>query len=130
MSLLLFLAAAVQHAPSEDWIERAARRARPVAECTEGLDCAAKWRRARLWVAENSRFALLRDTDDLIITYGAIYANTDPSVVVVLDPAENGVRAIRFRAWCGNLIMCAPSPGAMRRLFVQAMADAGGASAH
>lgn len=125
--LSLLAAAALQAAvsgESEAWIERAASRARPLAECRVGPDCDAKWLRAQQWVSENSRFALLRSTDDLILTHGAIYANTDPSIVVVLDPPANGIRTIRFRAWCGNFFICAPSPRSLRRLFLQALRDA------
>jgi hypothetical protein len=108
---------------SEKSIAKALAKATPIARCTVGVDCDAKWKRARKWVLNNSRFTLVLDTDQAILTHPAIYANTDASYAVVLDPPENGIRAIRFRAWCGNWVACIPSPQSLRIMFSQAMAD-------
>lgn len=121
--IILLSAALGQAGVSDDWIRRATERARPVATCEVGPDCDAKFARSREWVQANTRFAIARETDSLIVTYGAVYANTDPSLLVVFDPPENGVRAVRFRAWCGNFISCMPSPRSLQRLFRQAMDD-------
>jgi hypothetical protein len=123
----LVLAAALQTAVpqmSEKAIARALAKAKPVATCRIGEDCDRKWRRASKWVHDNSRFTLVRDDETAILTYPAIYANTDASFAVVLDEPVEGVRTIRFRAWCGNIIACMPSPGALRLMFTQALADA------
>lgn len=121
LTAALFLAA--QAAISDEWVDRAVQKARPAAECQVGPDCAAKWVRARRWVAENSRFAIARETDGLIITHGSGYTNTDPALAVVMDPPRGDVRTIRLRAWCGNWIRCFPSTKSLRRMFRQAMLD-------
>lgn len=122
--IAFLLAAAVPEAVSDHWVAQNVRRAPVVASCRVGPDCDAKWRRARQWIGENSRFGLARDTGEILITFGAIYADVHPSMVVAMDPARDGLRPIRFRAWCGNLITCRPSPRSLRTLFQQAMQDA------
>lgn len=114
---------AAQAAVSDEWVNRAVQKARPVAECRVGPDCDAKWARARRWVAENSRFAVARETDDLVINFPSGYADPAPSFAVVMDPPRGGVRAIRLRVQCGNWLGCTPRASSWRRLFRQAMQD-------
>lgn len=123
MILSLVMALSLQGDVSDQWVARTTRPARVVATCRDGADCDRKRERARSWIAQNSRFTLARDTPDLLITNGAIYADTHPSIAVLFDPPRDGIRQIRFRAWCGNIFACFPSPGSLRRLFAQAMAD-------
>lgn len=122
MNMILMITA-LASVVSDGWVAKATKKAEAVANCTVGPDCEAKWIRARRWIAENSRFTLVRDTDDLLLTHGALYADTNVSIVVVLGSDRDGVRAIKFRAWCGNFITCHPSPKSLKTLFTQAMND-------
>ncbi|MFM5893121.1 MAG: hypothetical protein ACKOQM_01650 [Novosphingobium sp.] len=102
---------AAKNIPDKE-IAKIAKKAKPIASCMQGADCDDKWARVRKWVQEKSAFPLIRDTDTLLLTDGPVSANVSLAYVVTLDaPSADGKRAIRFRAWCGNMFICFPSPG-------------------
>lgn len=123
IELALFMA--LQSQVPDEWAARMVRRARPVASCHVGPDCDARWARARRWVIENSQFGVANETADQIVTFGSGYTDVRVSFAVALGPVNGQTRSILFRAWCGNWIACRPSVASVRRLFIQAMTDAG-----
>jgi len=90
-----------------------------VATCLDGADCSEKWSRAKRWVQERGKFPLIRDTETLLLTSGPLVHDVDLAFVIVLDPpSADGRRPIRFRAWCGNIIRCGPSPEVANEAFL------------
>lgn len=87
-----------------------ARKAEPVATCASEAECDEKWARGVAWIKSNTRFQMWVDRPDLLATYGAIYANTDLSFVLVRRKLQDGTTEIAARAWCGNVITCKPKP--------------------
>jgi len=106
----------------ESQIAKITKKSTVVTTCVQGPDCAAKWSRARQWVQEIGVFPLIRDTDALLLTSGPVYADLTLAYVVVLDPpTPDGRRAMRFRAWCGNMFTCATTPANAREAFLAAL---------
>lgn len=91
---------------AEGWAEKA----EPISSCASDAECDDKWKRASDWIRRNTRFQIAVDKPDLLATYGAIYANTDLSYVLVKRKGQNGQTEIAARAWCGNVISCKPKP--------------------
>lgn len=109
--ITIFLAMALQAdaaAQAEGW----AKKAKTIARCSSTVECDEKWKRASQWVRANTRFQFAVDRDDMLATYGAIYANTDLSFVLVKRSTPGGGTEIAARAWCGNVITCKPKPAA------------------
>ena len=103
----------------ESRIVKITSKSTQVITCAQGSDCAQKWTRARRWVQDNGRFPLIRDTDTVLLTAGPIYADTTPAYVIVLDPpSADGRQIMRFRAWCGNMFGCFPSPTKAREALL------------
>lgn len=102
---------AAKNIPDKE-IAKITKKAKLIASCMQGPDCDDKWARVRKWVQGKSAFPLIRDTDTLLLTDGPVSANVSLAYVVALDaPSADGKRSIRFRAWCGNMFVCFPSPG-------------------
>lgn len=104
---------------SESEIAKLVQKAKVVASCIQGLDCAEKWSRAQRWIEENRTYLLVRNTETLLLNAKPVKADVTPTYLVALDePTPDGRRTIRFRSWCGNMFACFPSAGKTKQAFV------------
>lgn len=112
-----FNAAAKAMPPSK--LSKIIEKATTLTTCIEGPQCAEFWARARQWIEHLASFPLVKDTDTLLLTSGPVDADLSLAYAVVLDPpSAGGLRNVRLRAWCGNMLGCAPSPNAAREALL------------
>ena len=121
MILTAALMIVAQTEVTDEWERRMTGPARAVMSCRAGADCDSIRSRARQWIVDHSRYSIVSESDDLIITRGPAYASNDSAFAVVFSPVRSGTRDVRFRAWCGNWIACFPSTEEWRRRFIRAM---------
>lgn len=121
MITTLLLAAAQVEDPAIR-VRQWAAKAKPIATCRTEDECDRKWAAATTWIRDHSRFSVSVDVPTLFATQGAIYANTDASYVLQRRPVAGGGFSIAARAWCGNVISCAPKPKTLIAELTRAIA--------
>ena len=111
-----------ERAISDSQVAKLVQRAAVVATCSQGPDCSEMWKRSQRWVEEHRLFLLVKNTETLLLTAKPVKADVSPTLMVALDPpTPDGKRTIRFRAWCGNWIVCVPSAAKVEQDFVASL---------
>lgn len=85
--------------------ELAAAAAQPL-YCYGVEQCALYWKRAQLWVVNNSGWKIQLATDTLIETYNPIRSSTARGYRITKEPQGNGREQIRIATACANMFGC------------------------
>ena len=89
---------------AEDW------EAREPLVCRGKDQCDRWWRRAQVWISENSGFRIQVATDGIIETYGPPAYSTRWAFRAVREPSANEVERMRIAASCGPAPLCRQNP--------------------
>jgi hypothetical protein len=110
-SVVLVVAAALQGCSTryKEASDRDSVVASQVLQCNGAEQCSVYWRRAQLWVATNSRYPLVTNTDTLLITEPR-YAEMWFGFTVTKEPQGGGREEIRMQPGCGNRFGCVSHP--------------------
>lgn len=100
----------------EQEAEIARQAARPVT-CLAGSDCQMKWSRAIEWVAENSSYKLLTQSDRVIQTMGPLDEDPASAFLITLADRGSGLSEVVFRSGCDNMFGCIPTTRQLRASF-------------
>lgn len=77
--------------------------------CTGKEQCDLYWKRAQLWVAQNSRWKIQSATDVVITTYTPTGQSADYGYQVTREPLEgDGREQIKIQPMCANMFGCGP----------------------
>lgn len=89
--------------------------------CTSKDQCDFVWRKAQLWIVENSAFAIRTATDVVVETYQPTDWSLKWGYRVTRDPLKNGTERIWFAAGCGPKALCEAQPMRQTLEFKRAM---------
>jgi hypothetical protein len=74
--------------------------------CMSAEECSVMWKRAQLWVAQNSRYKIQSATDVVITTYGPIGVDAYFAHQVLREPVIKETEQIKLVLRCPNLFGC------------------------
>ncbi len=74
--------------------------------CKVKDECELFWRRAQVWLAQNSSYRIQSATDTVISTHGPRRYSVDRAYRITRVPGPNGIDQILFESGCANLFGC------------------------
>lgn len=80
--------------------------------CASNDECTLMWRRAQVWVSENSRYRIQLATDTIIETSGPRPYAVERAYRIVRLPQADGRDRITIASGCANLFGCATTENA------------------
>lgn len=74
--------------------------------CAGPEQCSLYWRRAQVWLANNSPYRIQSATDTVITTHGPMSGSVSRAYQVVRMPLDGGREEITITSGCGNIYGC------------------------
>lgn len=109
MKHVIALAAAMLTACAGPAIEEMSDEAKAPLYCVGKEQCDLYWKRAQLWVAQNSRWKIQTATDVVITTFTPTGQSADYGYQVTREPLDgDGREQIKIQPMCANLFGCGP----------------------
>lgn len=85
--------------------------------CNGAEQCGLYWRRAQVWLANNSSYRIQSATDTVITTHGPSSGSIERAYQVVRMPMEGGREQITISSGCANIYGCNTHTDAMAASF-------------
>lgn len=85
--------------------------------CHGDEQCNLYWRRAQVWIANNSSYRIQSVTDTVITTHGPTSGSVERAYQIVRMPMENGQEQITIASGCGNIYGCNAHADSMAASF-------------
>jgi hypothetical protein len=86
--------------------------------CTSDAECDALWARAVIWVAGQSHYPVLVQSDILLQTSGPQQNYSYPAYRLTRSPQPDGTQRIELTSWCDNIFGCNPTQTTARAELV------------
>lgn len=74
--------------------------------CDGAEQCARYWRRAQIWVTNNSRWKIQTVTDAVIVTYTPPRSEVSRGFQITREPLSEGREQIKIASACANMFGC------------------------
>lgn len=74
--------------------------------CKAKDECDLFWRRAQVWLAQNSKYRIQSATDTVITTHGPTPHSIERAYQVTRIPGANGIDEITIESGCANIFGC------------------------
>lgn len=85
--------------------------------CNGAEQCNLYWRRAQVWLANNSKYRIQSATDTVITTHGPSSGSIERAYQVVRMPMDAGREQITIASGCGNIYGCNTHQDSMAASF-------------
>lgn len=85
--------------------------------CDGAEQCNLYWRRAQVWLANNSSYRIQSVTDTVITTHGPSSGSIERAYQIVRVPMDGGQEQITIASGCGNIYGCNTHADSMAASF-------------
>jgi hypothetical protein len=85
--------------------------------CVNKAQCDLYWKRAKIWIVNNSAWRIQQADDVVITTFGPTESSANLAYSVMMEPSSGDSARIRIKAICANAFGCEMHPMAAAAAF-------------